>query len=134
MTRCGRKMSQTSTFQSPKAGRVTSRLDESDTLAGTIRIGLIYGSIERRVSERYLVEPGEIVEFDLNLFRSDVSVDDVVRIATSHGETISYLVQCIGAPGLPRDLHHAVEGRLFNGVKTDRCFDLGWVGHIGPPW
>jgi hypothetical protein len=183
-------MSETSIFQSPKAGRATCRLDESDTLPGTTRIGFIYGSIERHVSERYLVEafePGEIAEFDLNLFRPDVSVDDLVRFATSHGETISYLVQCIGAPGLPRDLHHspvptvclnidnfswmpsrlrwamlfdhvfvwqprfvstfqkaghpsvfllphAVEGRLFNGMETDRCFDLGWVGHIGPPW
>ena len=183
-------MSETSTFQSPKAGRATSRLGESDTLPGTSRIGFIYGSIERHVSERYLVEafePGEIAEFDLNLFRPDVSVDDLVRFATTHGETISYLVQCIGAPGLPGDLHHsplptvclnidnfswmpsrlrwamlfdhvfvwqprfvstfqkaghpsvfllphAVEGRLFNRMETDRCFDLGWVGHIGPPW
>ena len=31
-------------------------------------------------------------------------------------------------------LPHAVEGRLFSGMETDRCFDLGWVGHIGPPW
>jgi hypothetical protein len=183
-------MSERSTFLSPKAGRATSRLDESDTLPGTTRIGFIYGSIERHVSERYLVEafePSEIAEFDLNLFRPDVSVDDLVRFATSHSETISYLVQCIGAPGLPRDLHrspvptvclnidnfswmpsrlrwamlfdhvfvwqprfvstfqkaghpsvfllpHAVEGRLFNGIEADRCFDLGWVGHIGPPW
>lgn len=183
-------MSETSTFQSPKAGRATFRLDESDTLPGTTRIGFIYGSIERHVSERYLVEafePREIAEFDLNLFRPDVSVDDLARFATSHGETISYLIQCIGAPGLPRDLQHsplptvclnidnfswmpsrlrwamlfdhvfvwqprfvstfqkaghpsvfllphAVEGRLFNGVETDRCFDLGWVGHIGSPW
>lgn len=183
-------MSETSTFQSPKVGHAVSRLGESDTLPGTTRIGFIYGSIDRHVSERYLVEafePGEIAEFDLNLFRPDVSVGDLVRFATTHGETISYLVQCIGAPGLPRDLHHsplptvclnidnfswmrsrlrwamlfdhvfvwqprfvstfqkaghpsvfllphAVEGRLFNGMETDRCFDLGWVGHIGPPW
>jgi len=183
-------MSETSTFHSPKAGRATSRVGESNTLPGTTRIGFIYGSSERHVSERYLVEafePDEIAAFDLNLFRPDVSVDDLVRFAAAHGETISYLVQYIGAPGLPRDLHrsplptacfnidsfswmssrlrwamlfdhvfvwqprfvstfqkaghpsvfllpHAVEGRLFNGMETDRCFDLGWVGHIGPPW
>jgi spore maturation protein CgeB len=31
-------------------------------------------------------------------------------------------------------LPHAVEGRLFDGMEMDRCFDLGWVGHIGPSW
>jgi hypothetical protein len=183
-------MKETSTFQSPKARRPISRLGESDTLPGTTRIGFIYGSTERHVSERYLVdafEPDEIAEFDLNLFRPDVSVDDLARFATTHGETISYLVQYVGAPGLPRDLHHsplptaclnidnftwmpsrlrwamlfdhvfvwqprfvstfqkaghpsvfllphAVDGRLFNRMETDRCFDVGWVGHIGASW
>ena len=183
-------MSETSTFQSPEAGRTASRLGKSDTPPGSTRIGVIYGSNERHVSERYLVEafePDEIAQFDLNLFRPDVSVDDLLRFATNHGETILYLVQYIGAPGLPRDLHHssvptvclnidnfswmtsrlrwamlfdhvfvwqprfvstfqkaghpsvfllphAVEGRLFIGMETDRCFDLGWVGHIGSAW
>src|SRR5260370_16896136 len=102
-------MSETSTFQSPKAGRATPRLGESDMLPGTTRIEFIYGSIERHVSERYLVEafePGEVAEFDLNLFRPDVSVDDLVRFATTHGEESSYLGQCIFAPPLPPIFHH----------------------------
>ena len=183
-------MSEKATWQSPKAEHATSRLGECDRLAGAARIGFIYGSRERHVSERYLVEafePGEIVEFDLNLFRADVSADDLVRFAFDRGETISHLVQYVGAPGLPRDLHHspvptaclnvdtfswmpsrlrwamlfdhvfvwqprfvsafqkaghpsvfllphAVDGRVFNGMETDRGFDLGWVGHIGSPW
>jgi hypothetical protein len=183
-------MSETSIFQSPETGRTASRLGESNTLPRSARIGFIYGSNERHISERYLVEafePDEITEFDLNLFRPDVSVNDLLRFATTHGETVLYLVQYIGAPGLPRDLHHsplptvclnidnftwmtsrlrwamlfdhvfvwqprfvstfqkaghpsvfllphAVEGRLFNGMEADRCFELGWVGHIGPAW
>jgi glycosyl transferase family 1 len=183
-------MSENATYQAPKTGPTASQLRECDRLPGTARIGFIYGSRERHVSERYLVEafePGEIAEFDLNLFRPNVSADDLVRFATSHGEKISHLVQYVGAPGLPRDLHHsplptaclnidtfswmesrlrwamlfdhvfvwqprfvsafqnaghpsvfllphAVDVRLFNGMETDRCFDLGWVGHIGPSW
>lgn len=183
-------MSETSTFESPKARRAASRVGESDALPVTAKIGFIYGSSERHISERYLVEafePGEISEFDLNLFRPDVSVYDLVKFAATYGKGISHLVHCIGAPGLPRDLHHsplptvclnidnfswmdsrfrwamlfdhvfvwqprfvtvfqkaghpsvfllphAVEGRLFNRMETGRCFDLGWVGHIGPAW
>src|SRR5258708_11635176 len=140
--------------------------------------------------EKVLVEAFEhsdISEFDLDVFRPDVSVSDLMKFAFTHGEGISHLVHCVGASGLPRDLHqsplptaclnidnfswmdsrfrwamlfdhvfvwqprfvpvfqkaghpsvfllpHGVEGRLFNGMETDRCFELGWVGHIGPAW
>lgn len=183
-------MSETSTFQSPRARRTTSRVGDSNTLSRRARIGFIYGSSVRHVSERYLVEafePDDISEFDLDVFRPDVSVNDLMKFAFTHGEEISYLVHCIGASGLPRDLHqsplptvclnidnfswmdsrfrwamlfdhvfvwqprfvpvfqkaghpsvfllpHAVEGRLFQGTEMGRCFDLGWVGHIGPAW
>ena len=183
-------MSEASTFESPKAQRATFPVGESDTLPETARIGFIYGSSERHISERYLVEAfetDEISEFDLNLFRPDLRVNDLVKFAITHGRGISHLVHCIGAPGLPRDLHdsplptvclnidnfswmdsrfrwamlfdhvfvwqprfvsmfqkaghpsvfllpHAVEGRLFSGMETGRCFDLGWVGRVGPPW
>jgi hypothetical protein len=99
-----RKMSETSTFESPKA-RV-ARKGEFDVP----RIGIVYGSIHRHVSERYLVEAfesDEIFEFDLDLFRPDVSVNDLVKFATTSGKGISHLVHYIGAPGLPRDLHHS---------------------------
>jgi hypothetical protein len=181
------KMSETSTFQSPKAQRAASPIGGTNSLPGRARIGFIYGSSERHVSERCQVEsfePNEIFEFDLNLFRPDLSVNDLVKFATTHGKRISYLVHCIGAPGLPRDLHqsplptvcfnidniswmdsrfwwamsfdhvfvwqprfvstfqkaghasvfllpHAVERRLFSGMETGRCFDVGWVGRIG---
>jgi hypothetical protein len=183
-------MSETSTFESSKARRAASRVGESNAPPRTAKIGFIYGSSGRHISERYLVEafePGEISEFDLDVFRPDVSVNDLVKFTLTHGEGISHLVHCIGASGLPRDLHqsplptaclnidnfswmdsrfrwamlfdhvfvwqprfvpmfqkaghpsvfllpHGVEGRLFNGTETDRCFDLGWVGHIGPAW
>jgi hypothetical protein len=27
-------------------------------------------------------------------------------------------------------LPHAVDGRLFDGVERDRCYEIGWVGHL----
>ncbi len=74
------------------------------------KIGLLYGSRERHVSEKYLFEafkPTEIFEFDLDLFQPGSSVSDLIQFAARRGAPFSHLVHYIGAPGLPRSLHCA---------------------------
>src|SRR5712692_6381307 len=52
------------------------------------KIGLLYGSRERPVSEKYLFEAfesAEVIEFDLDLFQPGSSVSDLTQFAARRG-------------------------------------------------
>ncbi len=74
------------------------------------KIGLIFSSGNRHISEQYLCEafdPAELVRFDLDLYKSNVSIFRLLDCVASQDGCPSFVVHYIGATGLPRDLHRA---------------------------
>ncbi len=72
-----------------------------------MRIAFSYNGSSRHVTEKYLSEsfdPGCVIHFDLDLFRSNVSVLRLLDLARTRSELPDVFAHLVHSPGLPRDL------------------------------
>lgn len=72
-----------------------------------MRISFSYNASSRHVTEKYLSEsfgPGCAIHFDLDLFRSNVSVLRLLDLARTRSELPDVFAHLVHSPGLPRDL------------------------------
>jgi hypothetical protein len=72
-----------------------------------VKIAFSYNASRRHVTEKYLSDtlaPGSAIHLDLDLFRPNISVFQLLEIARSHNEVPDVLAHLVHTPGLPRDL------------------------------
>jgi hypothetical protein len=76
----------------------------------SVRVAFSYNASCRHVTEQYLSDtfaPGDATHFDLDLFRANVSVLQLLDVARSSGVTPDVFAHLVHTPGIPRDLHIA---------------------------
>jgi len=91
--------SQTSLGELASSGRVAP-----------IKVGFSCNASCRHVTEKYLSEtfvPGHVIQFDLDLFRPNVSVLQLLDLARSRAEAPDVFAHLVHTPGLPRDLQRS---------------------------
>jgi hypothetical protein len=69
---------------------------------------MAYSSADRHITEEYLCDafdPDELIHLNLDLFKPNLSILKMLGFVAVQGESPSFLVQYIGARGLPHDLH-----------------------------
>ena len=72
-----------------------------------MKIAFSYNTSRRHVTERYLSDtlvPGSAIHFDLDLFRPNVSVLQLLEIARNRHQVPEVFAHPVHTPGLPRDL------------------------------
>jgi Glycosyl transferases group 1 len=75
-----------------------------------LRVAFSYNASRRHVTERYLSDtflPGDAIHFDLDLFRPNVSLLQLLDTARSRDEAPDVFAHLVHTPGLPRDLHRS---------------------------
>lgn len=107
-----------------------------------MKIAFIYNSSRQHVTEKYLSNtfaPGSRIHFDLDLFRSNVSVFQLLEIARRHNDVPDVLAH-VHTPGLPRDLTLAPIptvsldidsfGWTASRIRWSMLFDYVFVWHL----
>jgi hypothetical protein len=77
---------------------------------GSIKIAFSANDSWRHVTHRYLADtfpPGCVTDFDLDLYRPNISVLRLLEIAKSRGESPDVVAHLVNSPGLPRDFQLA---------------------------
>ena len=75
-----------------------------------MKVGFSYNVSRRHVTEKYLSDafaPGHAIQFDLDLFKPNVSVLQLLDGARSRGEAPDVLAHLVHTPGLPRHLQRS---------------------------
>jgi hypothetical protein len=108
-----------------------------------VKIAFSYNASRRHVTEKYLSDtlaPGSAIHFDLDLFRPNISVFQLLEIARSHNEAPDVLAHLVHTPGLPRDLTLAPVptisldidsfGWTASRIRWSMLFDYVFVWHL----
>lgn len=77
---------------------------------GPLKMGFSYNVSCRHVTEKYLSDaflPGHTIQFDLDLFKPNVSVLQLLDGASSRAEAPDVFAHLVHTPGLPRDLQRS---------------------------
>ena len=75
-----------------------------------MRVAFSSNASRRHVTERYLSDtfaPGCAIQFDLDLFKPNVSILQLLDTAQSRDETPEVFAHLVHTPGLPRELHRS---------------------------
>ncbi len=75
-----------------------------------MKVGFSYNASRRHVTEKYLSDtfaPGHAIQFDLDLFKPDVSVLQLLDVARGRGEAPDVFAHLVHTPGLPLDLQRS---------------------------
>jgi hypothetical protein len=107
-----------------------------------VKIAFSYNASRRHVTERYLSDtlaPGSAIHFDLDLFRPNISVLQLLEIAQNHGQVPDVFAHLVHTPGLPRDLIFAPVptvsldidsfGWTASRIRWSMLFDYVFVWH-----
>ena len=107
-----------------------------------MRVAFSYNASRRHVTERYLTDtfaPGSAIHFDLDLFRPNVSVFQLLDIARSRSQLPDVFAHLVHTPGLPHDLQVAPLptasldidsfGWTSSRVRWSMLFDYVFVWH-----
>lgn len=108
-----------------------------------MKIAFSYNASRRHVTEKYLSDtlaPGSAIHFDLDLFRPNISVFQLLEIARSHNEVPDVFAHLVHTPGLPRDLTLAPVptvsldidsfGWTASRIRWSMLFDYVFVWHL----
>jgi hypothetical protein len=108
-----------------------------------VKIAFSYNTSRRHVTEKYLSDtlaPGSTIQFDLDLFRPNVSVLQLLEIARSHDQVPDVFAHLVHTPGLPRDLTLAPLptvsldidsfGWTASRIRWSMLFDYVFVWHL----
>ena len=108
-----------------------------------MRIAFTYNASRRHVTEKYLSDtlaPGSAIHFDLDLFRPNISVLQLLEIARSHNQVPDVFAHLVHTPGLPRDLTLAPVptvsldidsfGWTASRIRWSMLFDYVFVWHL----
>ena len=107
-----------------------------------MKIAFTYNGSRRHITEEYLSDtfnPGSIVHFDLDLFRPNISVFQLLEIARRHNQVPDALAH-VHTPGLPHDLTLAPlptvsldidsYGWTESRIRWSMLFDYVFVWHL----
>lgn len=75
-----------------------------------VKVAFSYNASCRHVTERYLSDtfaPGCAFHFDLDLFKPNVSLLQLLEISRGRGEAPDVFAHLVHTPGLPRDIHRS---------------------------
>ena len=75
-----------------------------------IKVGFSCNASYRHVTEKYLSDtfaPGQAIQFDMDLFRPNVSLLRLLDIARSRGEAPDVFAHLVHTPALPQDIHRS---------------------------
>lgn len=108
-----------------------------------MRVAFSYNASRRHVTEKYLSDtfaPGYAIQFDLDLFRPNVSVLQLLDTARSRDEAPDVFAHLVHTPGLPRDLHRSPIptvsldidsfGWTSSRIRWSMLFDYVFVWHL----
>jgi len=108
-----------------------------------LSVAFSYNASRRHVTERYLSDtfsPGYATHFDLDLFKPNVSLLELLDAARSHGEVPDVFAHLVHTPGLPRDLHRSPIptasldidsfGWTSSRIRWSMLFDYVFVWHM----
>ena len=76
----------------------------------SLKVGFSCNSAYRHVTEKYLsdaFDPGHAIQFDLDLFKPNVSVLQLLDVGRSRGEAPDVFAHLVHTPGLPQDLERS---------------------------
>ena len=108
-----------------------------------MKIAFSYNASRRHVTEKYLSDtlaPGSAIHFDLDLFRPNISVFQLLEVARSYNEVPDVFAHLVHTPGLPRDLTLAPVptvsldidsfGWTASRIRWSMLFDYVFVWHL----
>jgi hypothetical protein len=108
-----------------------------------IKVGFSCNASYRHVTEKYLSDTfalGHVIQFDLDLFRPNVSVLQLLEMARSRAEAPDVFAHLVHTPGLPRDLHRSpiptvsldIDSFAWSSsrVRWSMLFDYVFVWHL----
>jgi hypothetical protein len=117
----------------------------SATLArpAPVKIAFSYNASWRHVTQQYLADtfaPGCATDFDLDLYRANVSILRLLEIAGSRGESPEVVAHLVNTPGLPRDFQVAPVRTVSmdidsfwwteSRIRWSMLFDFVFVWHL----
>ncbi len=108
-----------------------------------VKVAFSCNSAYRHVTEKYLsdtFDPGHAIQFDLDLFKPNVSLFELLEIARSEGTAPDIFAHLVHTPGLPRDIHRSpiptvsldIDSFAWTAsrVRWSMLFDYVFVWHL----
>lgn len=108
-----------------------------------LKVGFSCNSAYRHVTEKYLsdtFDPGHAIQFDLDLFKPNVRLFELLDIARSRGNAPDFFAHLVHTPSLPQDIHRSpiptvsldIDSFAWTSsrVRWSMLFDYVFVWHL----